>query len=126
MGLGPEHKQLLRKAHRTLSAARALRRKGYAEDAVSRAYYAMFHAARAFLIRRGILRHKHSAVIAAFGQTAVRSGRVSGATFRLLTRVFETRNTADHDAAWEPAPEEVDEVLSEAARFIKAVERVMK
>ncbi len=44
--------------------------------AVSRAYYAMFHAATAALLHRGITRHSHQGVIAAFGQIFAKPGHV--------------------------------------------------
>jgi uncharacterized protein (UPF0332 family) len=41
--------------------------------AVSRAYYAEFHAAGALLAARGIVRKKHQGVISAFGSEFARS-----------------------------------------------------
>ena len=123
--LKAEHEQLLKKAHKALAAARSLQRSGYSEDAISRAYYAMFHAARAFLVKRGIFRHKHSAVIAAFGQVAVKTGLVSSETHRLLTQSFEARNAADYDASWEGTSGDAKEAIEEAARFLNYLERVL-
>jgi uncharacterized protein (UPF0332 family) len=59
---------LLTKARRSLAAARRLAADGDLDFAVSRAYYAMFYIAQAFLLGRGLRFSKHSAVIAAFGQ----------------------------------------------------------
>ena len=59
---------LLTKARRSLAAARRLVADGDLDFAVSRAYYAMFYTAQAFLLGRGLRFSKHSAVIAAFGQ----------------------------------------------------------
>jgi uncharacterized protein (UPF0332 family) len=49
---------------------------GFARGAASRAYYAMFSAARALLLSQGLDFSSHSAVIAAFGQHFAKSGRV--------------------------------------------------
>jgi hypothetical protein len=46
---------LLRKAEQKLAAANTLLAQGFAEDAVSRAYYAMFYVAEAFLDAEGWL-----------------------------------------------------------------------
>lgn len=64
------------KAERALTAARILLRTEDTEGACSRAYYAMFDAARASLIATGHLHEgmnikTHAGVIAAFGQALV-------------------------------------------------------
>jgi uncharacterized protein (UPF0332 family) len=63
----PEQQGLLEKTARSLQAARLLNEEGLAEFAVSRAYYAMFYVAEAFLEGEGLSFSRHSAVIAAFG-----------------------------------------------------------
>ena len=59
---------LLTKARRSVAAGRRLAADGDLDFAVSRAYYAMFYTAQAFLLGRERRFSKHSAVIAAFGQ----------------------------------------------------------
>lgn len=44
--------------------------------AVNRAYYAIFYAANALLATEGLERSKHSAVIAAFRERFVKTGRI--------------------------------------------------
>ena len=55
--------ELLLSAHRPSAAA-------------GRAYYAMFHAATAALLKRDIRRHSHKGIISAFGRFFVKSGEV--------------------------------------------------
>lgn len=64
----PEQQGLLEKAARSLQAAKLLNQEGLSEFATTRAYYAMFYVAEAFLEGEGLSFSKHSAVIAAFGQ----------------------------------------------------------
>ncbi len=59
---------LLTKTRRSVAAGRRLAADGDLDFAVSRAYYAMFYTAQAFLLGRERRFSKHSAVIAAFGQ----------------------------------------------------------
>jgi uncharacterized protein (UPF0332 family) len=63
-----EQEALLRKAYSSLAAARLLANQKYYDFSISRAYYAMFYVAQAFLSGEGLSFSKHSAVIAAFGQ----------------------------------------------------------
>ena len=55
---------LLEKSQRSLAAATALAKDGFAEAAIARAYYAAFYLAQAALATKDISRSKHSGVIA--------------------------------------------------------------
>ena len=57
--MNAEQSALLRRAAEILGAARVLIEAGYYGSAVSEAYYVMFDAAKAILIGKNILRHKH-------------------------------------------------------------------
>ena len=50
----PGVQSLLDKAHASVQAARLLNGEGYPDFAASRAYYAMFYAAEALLLSRGL------------------------------------------------------------------------
>lgn len=52
-------KASLEKAEKALKSAKLLQENGELEDAASRAYYAMFHAARAILFNKGINAKTH-------------------------------------------------------------------
>ena len=64
----PDQLNLLLKARQSLSAARLMLDSEYPDYAASRAYYAMFYIAEAFLEGEGLSFSKHSAVISAFGR----------------------------------------------------------
>jgi len=49
---------------------------GFYESAVNRAYYAIFYAANALLVTRGIARSKHSGVVGAFREHFVKPGLI--------------------------------------------------
>lgn len=63
----PEAQKHLARADQLLAAAESLIQQGFPPDAVSRSYYAMFHAATAVLLELGIQRSSHHATWAAFG-----------------------------------------------------------
>ena len=54
-----EIEMLIKKAKRRLDAAHHLLREGFYEDAVSRAYYSMYFAAKALLLKRDITVKTH-------------------------------------------------------------------
>lgn len=63
-------------ARETLGAAEYLMRGRYYNDAVSRAYYAMFYAARALLASRDIHPKGHKGLILQFGLEFVKTGYI--------------------------------------------------
>jgi uncharacterized protein (UPF0332 family) len=64
----PEQGALLSKAHDSVRAAKLLSDAGLYDFAVSRAYYARFYVAEAFLLSLGLAFSRHAGVIAAFGE----------------------------------------------------------
>ena len=116
---------LLARAHQELDAASLLATGGFGAQAISRAYFAAFYAAEAALLRVGETRSKHAGVIAAFGQVVVRqAGPFAMDDARLLRSLFERRNEADYAHAPVPA-DEVTQAISDANRFVAAVEAWM-
>jgi uncharacterized protein (UPF0332 family) len=120
-----EIESLVRRAERSVQAARNLRDDGDYDFAISRAYYALFHAVSAMLLSRGIIRSKHSGVIAAFGQEFVKSGEFSAADQRLLQAAFEDRNEGDYAGVF-PSREKVDQRLVDAEAFVTRVASLLR
>jgi len=85
--------------------------------AVSRAYYAMFHAATAALLHRGITRRSHQGVIAAFGQVFAKSGHVDVRLHRRFADAFDLRQESDYLPVIRLVDEKAHEVLGWAKEF---------
>ena len=110
---------LLSKAHQKLSASRDLLRQGHPEDAVSRAYYVMFFVAEAFLDGEGLRFSSHAAVISAFGRLFAKTGRVPAEFHRYLKEAQEDRTGADYGETYSVSPEEAEDHVQKAARFLE-------
>lgn len=120
-----DQRELLVKAHESLTAASLLLRGGYPDFAVSRAYYAMFYIAEAFLEGEGMSFSKHSGVIAAFGKHFAHTGKVSKEFHRFLMEAQEARNVADYGIMSATSLEQAKEVISRAKQFIKVAENLI-
>ena len=112
----------LQKAERALVAARLLLQAADTEGACSRAYYAMFDAARASImavepLSEGATVKTHRGLIAAFGQTLVQTGRVDAALGRAFNRLQDIRIRADYMAG-APSSEEAEWAVTQAADFV--------
>jgi len=114
------HLQLAR-ADKALVAAKLLYEAGLADDAVSRAYYAMFHGASALLESKRIDVSSHRGVMSAVGQEWVRTGRMDRALIRKLQDAFRRRQDADYAALSDLDEEDARELIAWAEEFLQAV-----
>lgn len=110
----------VRKATSALRAARLLLQEGFTDEAVGSSYYAMFHIARAMLIRHGILLPKtHAGLIAAFSEQYVKSGPLPRELGRYLNELQDARLIADYSADIIDA-ELASDCFHKAERFVSA------
>ena len=70
-----EKRILMERAYEKLEVAKSLFENEFYPDAVSRAYYAMFYAARALLSKKNIYPKTHRGVISQFGLLFVKAGK---------------------------------------------------
>ena len=90
-------KGMLAKANGKLAAARRELKSGTPDEAVSRAYYAAYHAISAVLASQGCAFSSHAQTLGGFNARFVRTGLFPKDTTRILHRLFENRQTADYD-----------------------------
>jgi len=116
---------LLAMAETACTSARALLDLGDTRGAINRAYYAMFDAARAALLKEdapvdpNIIR-THSGLIGAFGQHVVKNNPDLSAMGRILNATQENRIRADYKgASLNPAVAEV--MVEQAEAFVTAI-----
>ncbi|KPJ69208.1 MAG: DNA-binding protein [Planctomycetes bacterium DG_20] len=120
-----DQRELLEGARESLAAARLLLDAGHFGFAASRAYYAMFHVAEAFLEGEELAFSKHSAVIAAFGKVFAKSGRVPPEFHRFLAKAFELRRDGDYGGVSAVSQHDAKQTLDHAARFLElAAQRI--
>jgi uncharacterized protein (UPF0332 family) len=92
----------MRKADSSLRAARLLLDNGFSDEASSRAYYAMFDAARAGLLVANApveaeIARTHRGLVAAFGLHVVKIGMIAPEFGRSLAQAQQVRVIADYN-----------------------------
>jgi len=112
-------------AHEMLEAAAHNIAGGFYGSGVNRAYYAVFYAANALLLTRGITRSKHSGVIAAFRQHLIKPGRIEGEYGEIYGRVMDDRHLCDYDVESFIEPERAQADLYDAQRFVERMARYL-
>ena len=92
-------KDLLTKSHRSVEAAMGLCEDGLHDDATSRAYYAMYDAARALILHVNPTAqgHSHKFVLSEFSRSCVRPGHVGTDWPDRISRTQGARHVADYD-----------------------------
>jgi uncharacterized protein (UPF0332 family) len=117
-----EKQVLMERAREKLEVARSLLEDGYYSDAVSRAYYAMFYAARALLAEKQVHPKTHRGVISQFGLAFVKSGTFRRELFELFARAQEDREEADYGLLVGLGEAEARKIVQAAELFVKACE----
>lgn len=111
-GQGQFAQQEIRRALRALNTAERILESRAFEDAISRIYYATFHAARAALAVRDLFSRTHSGQIKMFQETF-------GAA-PSLTQIFQQRVAADYGLTpYEPVANDVQRWLDDARAFVE-------
>lgn len=108
----------LKKAEQALKAAQNLLADGLYDDAVSRAYYAAFHGARAALKIKGIETTSHKGLISQFALHLVKAGEVEEEYGDILRQTKEDRETGDYEPLVTFGSDEAAQLVSSAERFL--------
>jgi len=119
-------KASLERAEKALKSAKLLQENGEHEDAASRAYYAMFHAARAILFNKGISAKTHRGTISIFGEKIVKQRILSEEYADMLRKAFDLRQKSDYELYTELNAEIVKEAIKNAEKFIKKAKELTK
>lgn len=123
----PEEVQAeLLRAEKSLDAARTLLKENFLEDALSRAYYAILHAARAVLLAEGVGVSSHRAVRRLFGSHLIKPGKLAVRLAKILAEEQDDRFLADYDAWFHAERERAEKRVSEAAEFLTAIDLFLK
>ena len=91
------------------------------QNAVSRAYYAMMHAANAALAAKGLQAKTHSGTQALFNQHLVRPGLVDKERGRDLARGQEGRTSAEYDVSKDVSESQGHEQVKRATAFLSEI-----
>ena len=113
------------RAWRALRAAEVLVREGFYEDAVSRAYYATLHAAKAALFIHDIATESHAVVRRMFGLHLIRSGEIEPMWSSNLGESLDDRLAADYDASISFSSEEASQECQRTRAFLDRIHRYL-
>jgi len=98
---------------------------GSYRSALSSAYLAMFHAARAILFRDGI-REKSHYCVGAYLETYVEQGKLEGQWVAVFDRIRSARHTDQYSFESIPSKEELEAGLKTAQEFVSRMQKLLE
>jgi len=116
----------IQKAEKKLEVAERLFKSGDYEDSVSRAYYAVFHAAQALLLTEGEHAESHKGVVTLFGLLFVKTGKFGKNIGKYLANLKDDRESGDYEVFSYIDKETAETALSEAKEFLKEAKLYLK
>lgn len=111
-------KGYMEKAQKKLEVAKRLFESEDYEDAVSRAYYAVYHATQALLLTEGEKAETHKGVVTLFGLLFVKTGKFKKNLGKYLANLKDDRESGDYEVFSYIDKETAESALNEATEFL--------
>jgi len=109
-----------------LEEAKSLFSSGFYRGAASRAYYSMFHAAKALLAAKNISPKRHAGVLRMLSLEFVKEGLLEETYANAYKLAFDLRSDADYTVDARISEEMAEEVIPNAELFLKKAKEVLK
>jgi uncharacterized protein (UPF0332 family) len=116
----------IERSKKALNAAKKLFEEKLLEDAISRSYYSVLHAAKAVLLGESIMVASHEAVKRLFGMHLVKTGKMDTKFSKILREEQDERFLADYDVSFSPEAERVEKRIKDAEFFLDAMSSHLK
>lgn len=116
----------LSSARNALGEVLSLSKDGYFNAAISRLYYACFHAASALLINAGIEARTHTGVRQMLGKEFVQTGILSRDMSKFYTNLYSKRQNSDYEDFINYTIVDIDDLYPQAVEFIDVIEAYIR
>ena len=116
----------IEKSHRFMQQADEMMSLGYHDMTVNRYYYACFHIVQALFIHKEIMGHTHSGMITQFSKFFVKTGLVEIEQGSFLARLFQLRQKADYNCAYDITKDEAVSLAQPVHDFVEIIEKLIK
>ena len=108
-------------AEECLEEAKNLLSNGFYRGVVSRAYYSMYHAAKALLLTKNVTPKKHTGVLRMLGLEFVNKGYLEEIYAEAYKYAFDIRQKADYGVEFKIEKEVAEEVVKNAEIFLQRI-----
>ncbi|MFO8082375.1 MAG: HEPN domain-containing protein [Armatimonadota bacterium] len=115
----------LRRAKRSIDAAKHDLDGGFVEEAISSAYYATLYATKALLATRGLETGRHSAALRLLGREFIAPGKLDRRHGKTISTLLESRISASYDAAPPFTEQNAEDFIARAREFVAAASALL-
>lgn len=119
-------KKMLEKSSKKLEAAKKNFELGLYDETISRAYYAMFHAAKALLLTKNIEPRTHKGVITMLGEHFINEGILPREFGKVLSYVKDYRENGDYDEYFDADEELAKDIIKDSEKFVSKIKKILK
>ena len=114
------------KSQKAFQEAQVLLAQKLEEGAISRSYYAVFHAVKALLFSKGLDTSTHQGSMRLFNLHFIQAGLFEQRFSRVLSRAKQEREEADYFAEYTFSFEDAEENIKNAKVFLLESEKYLK
>ena len=116
----------IEKAYRVLQEARDNAELKHWNLAGNRLYYAVFHMCQALLLIEGDVVRRHAGMIHRIGLDYITTGKIEKKYGRLISRLFELRQSGDYDDRFDATEEEVMPYFEQVEELLGVLQRLIE
>ena len=116
----------IEKAYKVLQEARDNAELKHWNLTGNRLYYAVFHMCQALLLSEGETIRRHAGMIHKIGLVFITTGRLDAKYGRLISRLYELRQSGDYDDRFDATEEEIVPYFSQVEELLKQLESLIK
>ncbi|MBQ9665184.1 MAG: HEPN domain-containing protein [Bacteroidaceae bacterium] len=115
----------IEKAYKVLEEARDNADLGHWNLTANRLYYSVFHMCQALLVSHGEATRRHAGMIHKIGQDYIVAGKLDKTYGRLISRLYELRQSGDYDDKFDATKEEVMPYFVQVEQLLKQLESLI-
>jgi uncharacterized protein (UPF0332 family) len=117
---------IIKKAIRSIKAAKRLIGDEDYDFASSRLYYAVYYAMEAVLLTKNLTSSKHTGIISQFNQFFVKEGIFPKNFSKIISRLFRERQVGDYGFYIDITEEEILEDVKSSENFLEKIKEYLK
>ena len=119
-------KYRIERAYAVLQEARDNAKMGHWNLTGNRLYYSVFHMCQALLLSEGETPRRHAGMIHKIGMDFITSGKLDKSYGRLISRLYELRQSGDYDEQYNATEEEVVPYFEQVEALLEAMNQIIQ
>ncbi len=123
--LATKLQKIMAKSKKCLVIAKQHHTQNNYEEAVSRAYYAIFHSLQAALLTLGMSFSRHSSVIGFFNKEFIHKELFPKEFTQKIQRIFRDRQTGDYEYEKTISERDSEQDIADAETIVNTVEKYL-